>query len=123
MEMSSPPPWFSAIASSVLGPSSQRSVLIYNPFDIRGRLPKIFPGNHDKVVYVQNATLNYFILAPAKQVVPAGTDLAALGRFAASIRHALVQQTTVPQILAMIRLYRDTISKTGNSPMFGDSNS
>ncbi|KAJ9130909.1 Lysr family regulatory protein [Pleurostoma richardsiae] len=115
--------WFAAMASSVLGLSSRRSVLIFNPFDIRGRLRKLFPGSRDKAAYVQNATLNYFILAPAKQVVPAGTDHVALGRFAATIRYALVQQTTVPQIRAMIRLYRDTIAKTGNSPMFGDSNS
>lgn len=115
--------WFAAMASSVIGASSRRSVMVGNPFDIRSRLPTIFSGNGDKAAYVQNATLNYYVLAHAKEVVPAATDSAALGRFAAAIRHALVQQTTVPQVRAMVRLYRDTIARTGSSPMFGDSNS
>lgn len=115
--------WFASMASSVLGPSSRRSVMIFNPFDIRGRLPHIFPGSPSRTAYVQNATLNFFVLAPAGQVVPAEIDHGALGRFAVVIRHEIQQQTTVPQIRALARLYRDTLTKIGSSPMFGESNS
>ena len=73
--------WFVTMAASVLDPSSRRSVAIFQPFDIRDRFPHVFPGQSSTSFYVQNAILNYFVIAPVREVVSAEHDSAAFGRF------------------------------------------
>lgn len=113
--------WISLIVASALLPSkSSRTVGISNAFDLRPRLPSIFPAKENEGSYVQNAVFPCWTNIPACDLI-GKTD--ALEAAALKIRHSINTQTTEPQIHALARLTRISLEQTHLPPMFGDTSS
>lgn len=113
--------WISLIAASALLPlKSPRTIGISNAFDLRSRLPSIFPVKQKQGNYVQNAVFPCWTNIRACQIIDK-TD--ALGVAALEVRNSIKTQTTEAQIHALARLTRVSLQKTGLPPMFGDTNS
>jgi hypothetical protein len=111
--------WMSLMAASaLLTPKSSRAVCISNAFDLRSRLPSIFPAQEKQGIYVQNAVFPCWTNIMARELV-GKTD--ALGVAALRIRRSIKTQTTEAQIHALARLTRLSLDKTGLPPMFGDT--
>ncbi|KAL2845273.1 hypothetical protein BJY01DRAFT_247747 [Aspergillus pseudoustus] len=113
--------WMSLIATSALLPSnSSRTVSINNAFDLRPRLPSIFPAKENQASYVQNAVFPCWTNIPARELIGT-TD--ALGAAALKIRHSIKTQTIESQIHALARLTRVSLEQTHLPPMLGDTSS
>ncbi|KAJ5619831.1 hypothetical protein N7510_003815 [Penicillium lagena] len=113
--------WMSMVAASALLPlKSSRAVCISNAFDLRSRLPSIFPTKEKQGTYVQNAVFPCWTIIMAREII-GKTD--ALGVAALQIRRSIKTQTTEDQIHALARLTRLSLDQTGLPPMFGDTSS
>jgi hypothetical protein len=113
--------WISLIvASALLSSESSRTVGISNAFDIRPRLPSIFPAKEKQGSYVQNAVFPCWTNIPACDLIG---KTEALGAAALKIRHSINTQTTEPQIHALARLTRISLEQTHLPPMLGDTSS
>jgi hypothetical protein len=113
--------WMSWIAASALLPSkSLRTIGISNAFDLRPRLPSIFPAKENRGSYVQNAVFPCWTNIPARELIGKTNALQAA---ALKIRHSIKTQTTEPQIHALARLTRVSLEQTHLPPMFGDTSS
>lgn len=113
--------WMSLIAASALLPlKSPRTVGISNAFDLRSRLPSIFPVKQEEGIYVQNAVFPCWTSIKAGEFIGKSD---ALGVAALEIRKSIETQTTEAQVHALARLTRVSLEKTGLPPMFGDTSS
>ncbi|KAJ5986654.1 hypothetical protein N7451_011019 [Penicillium sp. IBT 35674x] len=113
--------WMCLIAASALLPlKSLRTVGISNAFDLRSRLPSIFPVKQEEGSYVQNAVFPCWTNIKVRELI-GETD--ALGVAALEIRNSIKTQTTEAQVHALARLTRVSLEKTGLPPMFGDTSS
>lgn len=113
--------WMSLIAALALLPlNSSRTVAITNAFDIRHRLPSIFPARENQGGYVQNAVFPCWTNIAARELIGKTN---ALGAVALKIRGSIKTQTTEPQIHALARLTRASLDQTNLPPMFGDTSS
>ncbi|KAJ6109926.1 hypothetical protein N7486_002161 [Penicillium sp. IBT 16267x] len=113
--------WMSLMAASALLPlKSPRTVGISNAFDIRSRVPSIFPIKEKQGSYIQNAVFPCWANIMAHELIGKKD---ALGVAALNIRRSIETQTTEDQIHALARLTRVSLEKTGLPPMFGDTSS
>ncbi|KAJ5554677.1 hypothetical protein N7513_004636 [Penicillium frequentans] len=113
--------WMSLIAASALLPlKSPRTVGISNAFDLRSRLPSLFPVKQEEGSYVQNAVFPCWTNIKAGELIGKND---ALGVAALEIRKSIETQTTEAQVHALARLTRVSLAKTGLPPMFGDTSS
>lgn len=90
-----------------------RPAIIMNVLNIRGRLKGVLDQAGD--VFIQNLGVNSMALLSASEAASSS-----LGSIATGVRQALVQQTTEPQIRAIIKASRAAYASTGYAPLFGD---
>ncbi|KAL2214443.1 hypothetical protein CC79DRAFT_1375986 [Sarocladium strictum] len=91
-----------------------RPAIILNVLNVRGRLPSTTTATG---MFIQNLTFNSNALLSASEV-----QGVSLGLIAAKVRKALIQQTTEPQLQAIIRESRAAYTATGTPPLYGPSN-
>ncbi len=98
-----------------LSPTLSRPMAVLNVFELRSRLKQAF---HSSAAYVQNAffVLSTTFTAQDARAVP-------LGQLAWRLRSSLIEQTTEPQIQALVREQRESLRKAGRLALFAESNS
>ncbi|KAL3483009.1 hypothetical protein BJX62DRAFT_245320 [Aspergillus germanicus] len=99
----------------ILSRAPHKPAVIFNVFDLRSRLPGLLdPAG----VYLQNLILPSTV--PLPEAVGAGQDqlTRSVGWIARRIRHAIVEQTTEPQIRRLMRVTRASVAHTGMMPLF-----
>ncbi|KAK4220851.1 putative lysr family regulatory protein [Podospora fimiseda] len=106
-----------SIASS-LGEGSTRSLTVLNVFELRSRFPKSKIFDTSKFAYVQNA---FFVLT----CILSGQEARklSLGETALRVRQTVVEQTPEPQVRALTREFRTSLTKTGRPVVFAETNS
>ncbi|KAH8886350.1 hypothetical protein GQ53DRAFT_750620 [Thozetella sp. PMI_491] len=107
--------WGTKMVGLGLGPRSKRTLLAMNVFELRGRLKDVFVA---PFAYVQNAFFVLSTMFPAReaQTLP-------LGKMALRFRTTLQEQTTEPQINALIREQRISFREAGRPIVFAEPNS
>ncbi|KAK4464719.1 hypothetical protein QBC42DRAFT_196226 [Cladorrhinum samala] len=106
-----------SVAAS-LGQNSTRSLAVLNVFELRSRFPTSNIFDTSKFAHVQNA---FFILV----CIFSGQQARGLplGQVALRMRQALLEQTTEPQVRAVIRDARASLKATGRPTVYAEKNS
>lgn len=104
--------WISRLYARSIRTPQDRSVVVYNMIDLRGRLTSTFQSG---CAYVQNALIGAFAIIPAGRVTEG-----LLGPVAVEIRRAIREQLTEDQIHAHGCLQRKALIQTGNPTLFGE---
>lgn len=108
--------WWTRLALQHLGPTSNRTVIIINPFDLRGLLAKdLLPAS---TAYLSNAVYAFFATVPASAILQKP-----LSFLASQIRRQMLEQGTRNQMEALAALSRKEMLETGRPSIFGDSTS
>lgn len=98
-----------------LGPECKRTMAVMNVFELRSRLSQAF---NSSAAYVQNA---FFVLTTIFTVQEA-QDLP-LGEIALRLRTSTIEQTSEPQVEALVRDQRASIKKTDRPVVFAKRDS
>ncbi|KAK4160766.1 hypothetical protein QBC43DRAFT_303524 [Cladorrhinum sp. PSN259] len=91
-----------------------RSLTIFNTFELRSRLPSLFPPSQ---THIQNAFLTTTTIIPSSQlksITPTS--------MAVSLRNSLTQQTTPSQISALISSQRRSLTQRGRPAVYSHLN-
>lgn len=101
------------MACEELRKSSNRSVTTILGVDSRTRAPSIF---RQDAAYVQNAAVGAFSFGSASEILKSP-----LGLLALKYRNDLIAQLDLDQVIGLCRLNLETLRKSGNAVMFGDT--
>ncbi|POS74871.1 hypothetical protein DHEL01_v206732 [Diaporthe helianthi] len=107
--------WAIRNISLSLGPRCKRTMAVLNVFELRSRLRQAF---NSSTAYVQNA---FFVLTTIFTVQEAQTM--SLGEIALRLRSSTKEQTSVPQVEALVRDQRASIKKTDRPVVFAERDS
>jgi hypothetical protein len=106
--------WWSRTLISVLQPSPSRTIVIMNAFGMRNVLSNdLLP---EGCAFVSNASINVLAFMPAAEILTKPLSYIAL-----KVREAITQQGTRAQVEAFTFNMRESISKTGRAPIYGNS--
>jgi len=107
--------WWSRTVLSALRPALHRTIVLMNVFDIRPTLAnEIIPSN---CAFVANATSVAYTCLSARRILQEP-----LSFVASQLRRSLEQQRTRQQVEALAALQKQTVERTGQQPIIGDSN-
>lgn len=98
-----------------LGPKCKRTMAVMNVFELRSRLRQAF---NSSAAYVQNA---FFVLTTIFTVQEAQN--LTLGEIALRLRSSTIEQTSEPQVEALVRDQRASIQKTDRPVVFAKRDS
>lgn len=99
---------------NVLQPSPSRTIVIMNAFGMRNVLSDdLLPKG---CAFVSNASINVLAFMSAADMLARPLSYIAL-----KVREAITQQGTRAQVEAFTFNMRESISKTGRAPLYGDS--
>ncbi|KAK3940297.1 hypothetical protein QBC46DRAFT_385795 [Diplogelasinospora grovesii] len=108
--------WGTKMVALGLGPRFTRTMAVMNVFELRGRLKNCF--DLSGYAYVQNAFFTLNTILTARDAREQG-----IGQIALRLRNTLVEQTTEPQIRALVREQRASLTESGRPTLFAEPDS